>query len=67
MKVEEVCCKCNCTEWVKKDETLVCCNCGTVKCSANKWFLVCEPEDIELRNGKEFFIGDLREHLGERV
>ena len=63
-KVKEVCRKCQCTEWNTNDRgVLVCSHCGSIKCSVNKWFLPCEPKELEIKNGKEFFVGDLSEHF----
>lgn len=63
--VKEVCCICKCTQWVKNEKGVFCDNCGTIKCSATEVSVVCEPEEIKTKDDKRFFIGNLRDHLGE--
>lgn len=62
MNVKNVCKKCNCVEWVYKNkQTLVCKNCGNTYCSAHKWFIPCEENEINEKNDIEFFIGNLKD------
>lgn len=58
MIVVEVCKKCKCIEWTKEK----CKCCGYNKCSAHKWFIPCENNEIARKGNLKFFIGNLEEY-----
>lgn len=61
MQVKSVCKKCKCTEWVNNTQELVCKNCGNTYCSAHKWFIPCEENEVDIKDNIEFFIGNLED------
>lgn len=63
MKVVSVCKKCKCTEWnYDVGGKLVCKCCGSLYSPINKWFLPAEDKELTLKDGKEFFTGNLKDH-----
>lgn len=60
---KEVCKECMCTNWLYKTATqTICASYGNTKCSAHKWFVYCEHEELERHGTLEYFVGDCEEH-----
>lgn len=59
MIVKEVCKSCKCVDWIISKGNSTCANCGNNNVSAHKYFVPCEEYDLALKNGLEYFVGDL--------
>lgn len=64
MEVKEVCKRCRSTQWYYDNvcKYYRCKNCNYDMCSAHKWFIPCEAEELQYKNGTQFFVGNLEDY-----